>query len=143
MLEICGPPPCTTTTRMPRFWSVATSPQKRSNSSGEVMALPPYFTTTVRPRRRVEADATTAAASARDCGGSAKRGDTRGTRTTRRWRCDRENPVAEGRRYGEAHATAARNAGALMVMVLDLFGGIQTTKDILLRIADHLSEGRK
>ena len=47
MALIMGPPPWTTTTRTPSFWRVATSRQKRAESSGEVMALPPYLTTTV------------------------------------------------------------------------------------------------
>ena len=47
---IWGPPPCTTTTRMPTEWSSTMSAAKDSASSGSVMALPPYFTTTVWPQ---------------------------------------------------------------------------------------------
>ena len=44
---IWGPPPCTTTGRMPTECSSTMSSAKRSASVGSVMALPPYFTTTV------------------------------------------------------------------------------------------------
>mmetsp|Transcript_10368 Transcript_10368/g.28537 ORF Transcript_10368/g.28537 Transcript_10368/m.28537 type:complete len:206 (-) Transcript_10368:122-739(-) len=66
MALIWGPPPCTTTTRMPRFCSVATSSQKPAFSSGDVMALPPYFTTTVRPCRDDAASEMVLALSAKD-----------------------------------------------------------------------------
>ena len=46
---ICGPPPCTTTGRMPTARiSTMSSAKRRQRASASVMALPPYFTTTVR-----------------------------------------------------------------------------------------------
>ena len=59
---ICGPPPCTTTIRIPNCCSAATSSQNLSFNSVDVMALPPYLTTTVLPRN-VEAAAATFKAS--------------------------------------------------------------------------------
>ena len=49
---ICGPPPCTTTGRIPTARMSTMSSAKRARSSEPEMALPPYFTTTVRPRKR-------------------------------------------------------------------------------------------
>mmetsp|Transcript_43005 Transcript_43005/g.104116 ORF Transcript_43005/g.104116 Transcript_43005/m.104116 type:complete len:238 (+) Transcript_43005:285-998(+) len=57
MFEICGPPPCTTTMRIPKFCKAATSWQNPALSSGDVMALPPYLTTIVLPRREAAASA--------------------------------------------------------------------------------------
>ena len=53
--EICGPPPCTTTGRMPTSRiSTMSSANDASASWSEVpaSALPPYFTTTVLPAKR-------------------------------------------------------------------------------------------
>ena len=47
---ICGPPPCTTTGRMPTRCIITMSFAKSANSSGRDMALPPNFTTTTAPR---------------------------------------------------------------------------------------------
>ncbi len=49
---IWGPPPCTTTGRRPASRRKTTSPANALWSSGEVIALPPYLTTTVAPRNR-------------------------------------------------------------------------------------------
>mmetsp|Transcript_6003 Transcript_6003/g.17925 ORF Transcript_6003/g.17925 Transcript_6003/m.17925 type:complete len:228 (-) Transcript_6003:36-719(-) len=77
MALICGPPPCTTTTRMPRFCSVATSSQKPALSSGDVMALPPYLTTTVLPLRDAAASEMVLAASENESASSAAKSDER------------------------------------------------------------------
>ena len=47
---ICGPPPCTTTGRMPTRCIITMSFAKSANSSGRDIALPPNFTTTTAPR---------------------------------------------------------------------------------------------
>ncbi len=47
---ICGPPPWTTTTRMPTECISTMSSANCSASAGSVMALPPYLTTTVVPQ---------------------------------------------------------------------------------------------
>mmetsp|Transcript_18319 Transcript_18319/g.44222 ORF Transcript_18319/g.44222 Transcript_18319/m.44222 type:complete len:210 (+) Transcript_18319:1079-1708(+) len=63
---ICGPPPWTTTTRIPKFCNVATSSQNPALSSGLVIAFPPYLTTTVCPRNDAAASEIVRAASAND-----------------------------------------------------------------------------
>ena len=47
---ICGPPPCTTTGRIPTRCISTMSDANCSNRSGSPMALPPNFTTTTAPR---------------------------------------------------------------------------------------------
>ena len=49
MAEIWGPPPCTTTGLKPAKRRKATSSAKAALRASSVMALPPYFTTMVRP----------------------------------------------------------------------------------------------
>ena len=49
MAVICGPPPWTTTTRIPTWRRKTTSSANACLSASSVMALPPYFTTTVLP----------------------------------------------------------------------------------------------
>ena len=52
---ICGPPPCTTTGRMPT-WRISTMSSANncsaSSSLAPASALPPYFTTTTWPANR-------------------------------------------------------------------------------------------
>ena len=47
--EICGPPPCTTTGRNPANRRNAMSSANACLSVSSVIALPPYFTTTILP----------------------------------------------------------------------------------------------
>ncbi len=47
--EICGPPPCTTTGLKPANRRKAMSSAKAFFRSSSIIALPPYFTTMVRP----------------------------------------------------------------------------------------------
>ncbi len=49
MAEICGPPPWTTTGLKPANRMKAMSSAKARLSVSSVMALPPYFTTTILP----------------------------------------------------------------------------------------------
>ncbi len=49
---ICGPPPWTTTTCMPTECMSTMSSANCWARSGSIMALPPYFTTTVVPQNR-------------------------------------------------------------------------------------------
>ena len=49
---ICGPPPCTTTGRRPTERISTMSSANEVASDGSTMALPPYFTTIVRSRKR-------------------------------------------------------------------------------------------
>src|SRR4051794_32542092 len=49
---ICGPPPCTTTGRMPTDRMSTTSSANCRARAGSVIALPPYLTTTVVPKNR-------------------------------------------------------------------------------------------
>ena len=49
MSLISGPPPWTTTTWTPTRWSRMMSEMTAWRSSSEIMAFPPYFTTTVLP----------------------------------------------------------------------------------------------
>ena len=49
IVEICGPPPCTTTGRKPANRRKAMSSAKARLRVSSVMALPPYFTTTILP----------------------------------------------------------------------------------------------
>mmetsp|Transcript_21801 Transcript_21801/g.60606 ORF Transcript_21801/g.60606 Transcript_21801/m.60606 type:complete len:230 (-) Transcript_21801:81-770(-) len=65
MALIWGPPPCTTTTLRPSFCRAATSWQNKSFNSTDVMALPPYLTTTIWPLRASMAPAVVRAASAK------------------------------------------------------------------------------
>src|SRR5579864_3441343 len=51
--SICGPPPCTITGFMPTSLSRTTSCAKLLFSVASVMAFPPYFTTMVRPWKRL------------------------------------------------------------------------------------------
>ena len=46
---ICGPPPWTTTGRMPAYRRKATSWAKACLRVSSVIALPPYLTTTIEP----------------------------------------------------------------------------------------------
>ena len=48
-LPIWGPPPCTTTGLMPRYWRSVMSWAKAALSSGSCWAAPPYLITTVCP----------------------------------------------------------------------------------------------
>ena len=50
--SICGPPPCTTTGFMPTSFSNTTSRAKPACSAVSTIALPPNFTTMVRPWKR-------------------------------------------------------------------------------------------
>ena len=47
--EICGPPPCTMTGLKPAKRRNATSSAKARLRRSSVIALPPYFTTTIFP----------------------------------------------------------------------------------------------
>ena len=49
MVEIWGPPPCTTTGLKPAKRRNAMSSANARFSFSSVMALPPYFTTTILP----------------------------------------------------------------------------------------------
>ncbi len=49
IVEICGPPPCTTTGLKPAKRRKAMSSAKAILRASSVMALPPYFTTTILP----------------------------------------------------------------------------------------------
>jgi alkanesulfonate monooxygenase SsuD/methylene tetrahydromethanopterin reductase-like flavin-dependent oxidoreductase (luciferase family) len=52
MVEICGPPPCTTTGWMPTYFSTAMSRAKPLLRCGSVIAWPPYLMTNVAPWKR-------------------------------------------------------------------------------------------
>jgi hypothetical protein len=49
ILEICGPPPCTTTGLKPAYRRNAMSSANARFRVSSVIALPPYFTTTILP----------------------------------------------------------------------------------------------
>ena len=48
----CGPPPCTTIGFKPTVFNKTMSRANELSSSGSVIALPPYFTTSVFPAKR-------------------------------------------------------------------------------------------
>ena len=48
----CGPPPCTTIGFKPTVFNNTISRANELSSSGSVIALPPYFTTSVLPEKR-------------------------------------------------------------------------------------------
>ena len=49
MRSICGPPPWTTTGRIPTYWSRTMSSANDAIRASSFIAAPPYFTTTVFP----------------------------------------------------------------------------------------------
>jgi hypothetical protein len=65
---ICGPPPWTTTGRMPTDRMSTTSWAKSWARAGSSMALPPYLTTTTRPQKRLMYGSASASTPAFSCG---------------------------------------------------------------------------
>ncbi len=63
--EICGPPPCTTTGCTPTARRNTMSAANAALRASSVIALPPYLTTMIRPRKRCSQGSVAARTAAR------------------------------------------------------------------------------